>query len=112
MKNYGEIATPLISLLENNSFGWNDLATKAFVALTMCTNLVLTMPNFNKNYSLKCDASRRILGVVLMQEGSPLEFNNKNLCDHNLGNSTYEQEMMDILHAMETWRTYLIGMHF
>jgi len=36
MKNYGKIATPLTSLLEKNAFGWNNVATKAFVALTTC----------------------------------------------------------------------------
>jgi hypothetical protein len=71
VKNSGKISTPLISLLEKNDFGWNDVATKAFVSLTMCINLVLAMHDFNNNSSLKCDASGRSLGVVLMQEGSP-----------------------------------------
>ena len=30
----------------------------------------------------------------------------------NLPASTYEKEMMDILHAVQKWRPYLLGNHF
>ena len=32
-----------------------------------------------------------------------MAFISKKLCDHNLGKSTYEKEIMAFLHAMETW---------
>ena len=50
--------------------------------------------------------------VVLRQEGQPLAFTSKHLCDRNLVKSTYEKETMTILHALETWCLYLIGMIF
>jgi hypothetical protein len=71
----------------------------------MCTTPVLVVPYFTKTFVLECDALGRGLGVVLMQEGHPLAFTSKQLCDHNLGKSTYEKEMMAILHAVETWCT-------
>jgi hypothetical protein len=46
-----------------------------------------------------------------MQEGYPLAFTSKQLCDRNLGKSTYEKEMMVILHAIDIWGPYLIGRH-
>ena len=67
----------------------------------MCNILVLVVTNFSKTFVLECDASSKGLGVTLMQEGRPLPFTNKKLCDINLGKSTYEKEMMAILHVVE-----------
>lgn len=72
----------------------------------------LTMLNFSKTSVLECDASGKGLGTVLTQEGHPLTFTSKQLCDKNLGKSTYGKEMMAILHVVETWRPYLIGRRF
>jgi hypothetical protein len=47
-----------------------------------------------------------------MQEGFPMAFTDKKLCDSNLGKSTNEKEMMVILHEVETWRPNLIGRCF
>jgi hypothetical protein len=79
MKNYGNIATPLTSLLKNNDFIWRKVARQTFTALkdSMCTTLVLIVPNFSKNFFLECDASCKGLKVVLMQQGCPLAFTNK-----------------------------------
>jgi hypothetical protein len=78
----------------------------------MCSTPMLVAPNFNKTFVLECDALRKCLRVLLMQEGRPLAFASNQLRDHNLGNSTYEKETMGILHVVETWRPYLIGRNF
>ena len=75
----------------------------------MCLTPVLIEPNFTKPFVLECDASGTGLGVVLTQQGMPLAFTSKQLCDCQLGKSTYEKEMMAILHAVDTWRPYLLG---
>ena len=112
VKNYEKITSPLTSLLNKNAFSWSKVAEKEFLSLkdAMCTTPVLTVLDFTKPFILECDASGRGIGAVLMQEGHPLEFTSKQLCDRNLGKSTYEKEMMAILHAVETWCPYLIGM--
>jgi hypothetical protein len=71
VKNYGKIATPLTTLLKNNSFTWTPAAAQAFQTLNtaMCTTLVLALPNFTKTFVLECDASGKGINVVLMQEG-------------------------------------------
>jgi len=108
--HYSKIVSPLKNLLNKDAFKWRDAAEHAFSSLkqSMCTTTVLVIPDFTKTFFLGCDPSSRGLGVVLTQEGHPLAFTSKQLCDHNLGKSTYEKEMMAILHVVDTWRPYLL----
>jgi hypothetical protein len=78
----------------------------------MCTTLVLVVPNFINNFVSECDSLCKGLREPLMQEGFPLEFTSKELCDHNFVNSTCNKEMTDILHVVETYPPYFIGRRF
>jgi hypothetical protein len=79
VKNYGNIATPLTALLKNNSFTWTPTVAQDFQTLNMamCTTPVLTLPDFTNTFVLECDAFRKAIDVVLMQEGQPLAFTSK-----------------------------------
>jgi hypothetical protein len=114
VKNYGKIAAPLTALLKKNSFNWTPAAAQDFQTLkmAMCTTPILALPDFTKTFVLECDASRKGIGVVLMQEGRPLSFTSKQLSQKNLGKPIYEKEMLAILHAVELWRPYLLGQRF
>ena len=81
VKNYGKIVAPLTALLKNNSFTWTPATAQAFQTLkmAMCTTPVLALPNFTKTFVLKCNASRKGIDVVLMQEGRPLAFTSRQL---------------------------------
>jgi len=112
--NYGRIAKPLTQLLNKNSFFWNEEAQQAFTALknALCSTPVLALPDFTKSFVIECDALGIGIGAVLMQEGQPLSFTSQQLSGRNLGQSTYEKEMMAILHAVDTWQPYLLGRCF
>jgi hypothetical protein len=114
VKNYGKITTSLTTLLKKNSFTWTPAAAQDFQTLkmAMCTTPVLALPNFTKTFMLECDASGKGIGTVLMQEGRPLAFTNKQLSERNMGKSIYEKEMLAILHVMDLWRPYLLGQRF
>jgi hypothetical protein len=105
---------PLTALLKNNSFTWTPTTDHSFQALkeAMCTTPVLALPDFTKTFVLECDASGRGIGAVLMQDGRPLAFTNKQLSERHLGQSIYEKEMLAILHAVDLWHPYLLGKHF
>lgn len=67
----------------------------------MCITPILTTPYFTKTFLLGCDDLEEGLGVVSLEEGHLVAFISKKLCDHNLEKSTYEKEMIDILHGVE-----------
>jgi hypothetical protein len=114
VKNYGNIATPFTALLKKNSFTWTPAVAQVFQTLkmAMCTTPVLVLPDFTKTFVFECDASRKGIGVVLMQEGRPLAFTSKKLSERNLGKSTYEKEMFTILHVVDLWHPYILGQWF
>ena len=70
------------------------------------------MPDFSKPFTIESDACSNGLGAVLLQDEHPIAFTSKALSGKNLAASTYEKEMMDILHAVQKWRPYLLGNHF
>jgi hypothetical protein len=71
VKNYGKILVPLTPLLKKNSFTWTPATSQSFQTLkmTMCTTLVLALPDFTNTFVLECDASGKGISVFLMQEG-------------------------------------------
>jgi hypothetical protein len=112
--NYGKIVAPLTSLLKNNYFTWTLTVDQYFQALkvAMCTTPVLALPDFTNTFFLECDASGRGIGSILMKEGIPLAFTNKQLLERNLGQSIYEKEILDILHVVDLWHPYILGHYF
>jgi hypothetical protein len=114
VRNYGKNSTPLTVLLKKKSFTWTPAAAQDFQTfkMAMCTTPVLALPNFTNTFVLECDAPGKGIGVVLMQEGWPLDFTSKQLSERNLGKSIYENEILAILHVVDLWCPYLLGKRF
>ena len=93
VRNYGKIVAPLTTILNKNQFSWNQVAEKSFSILKKPTSNtpLLVVPYFSKTSVLECDALGKGLDVILIQEGYPLEFTSKLLCDKNLGKCNYKK---------------------
>ena len=68
IKDYGKIAKALINLLKNGTFKWNEKAQRAFEQLRILITQVpmLALPDFNKSFTIECDALRKGIRVVLL----------------------------------------------
>jgi hypothetical protein len=72
IKDFSKIAKPMTKLLEKNkAFEWIAECQASFEESRKCLTLapVLVLPDLTKKFEIYCDASRRGLGCVLMQEG-------------------------------------------
>lgn len=67
IKNYGQVAAPLTSLLKKNAFNWTKEADVAFTQLktSLSAAPVLQLPNFAEEFVVECDASDSGFGAVL-----------------------------------------------
>ena len=73
---------------------------------------VLRLPNFELPFEVHTDASNRAISRVLVQEGHPISFESKKLKETKQRYLAYEKEMMAVVHFLEIWKHYLLGIKF
>ena len=52
------------------------------------------------------------IGVALVQEGHLVAFESRKLNDVEHRYSTYEKEIVVVVHCLQVWRVYLLGTRF
>jgi hypothetical protein len=100
MKHFVMISKPLTELLKKDQlFVWINDQELAFQTLksALVQAHVLTLPDFQKQFSIKTDAYDLGVGAVLMQEGHPVAFVSKALGTKLRGLYTYEKEYVAVL---------------
>ena len=78
----------------------------------MTTCPILAFLDFTKPFMLQCDASRKGVGVLLMQEKHPIAYESRKLRGPERSFSIYDKEMLAIMHALAKLREYLVGNKF
>ena len=112
IENFSKIAKPMIELLKKDTkFVWTDECEASFQELKkrLVTAPVLILPNIRKDFQVYCDASRQGLGGVLMQEGRVVSYASRQLRPHERNYATHDLELAAVVHALKTWRHFLIG---
>lgn len=76
VKNYSIISMSLTDLLKKGAFAWSELAQQAFIALknALVSTLVLAVSDFEKQFVVETNASKKGIGVVLMLDNHPLAY--------------------------------------
>ncbi|CAM5149514.1 unnamed protein product [Natator depressus] len=114
---YSQIAAPLTDLSRKkqpNAVQWTKECQKAFNQLkaTLMFDPVLRAPDFDKPFLVTTDASKRGVGVVLMQEFHPVVFLSKKLSERESNWSVSEKECYAIVYTLEKLCTYVWGRRF
>src|ERR1041385_4848242 len=71
--------------------------------------IVLAPPDTKKDFEIFCDASRKGLGCILMQDRHVVAYASRQLHPHEEKYPTHDLELAAVVHALKTWRHYLLG---
>jgi hypothetical protein len=99
-------------LLEKGKvFKWTQDCQASFEELKkhLTTAPVLISPDLSKKFDIYCDASRQVLGCVLMQDSQVVPCASLQLRKHEENYPTQYLELAAIVHALKIWRHYLIN---
>jgi hypothetical protein len=109
--NFSKIAKPITDLLKKDEkFVWNTKCDEAFQTLKklLTTSPMLAQPDITKPFNVYCDASGTGLSCVLMQEGHVIAYSSCQLRPHEEHYLTHDLELATMVHALCTWRHYLL----
>lgn len=119
IKDFSALALPLSQLTKADvKFEWGQQQQHAFDAIkqAMSTAPVLILPDPSLPFIVHTDASDYAVGAVLMQDQGkgeqPIAFLSKKMLPAETRYPTHEQELLAIIHALNSWRHYLSGSKF
>ena len=116
IRNFSKINAPIIDTIKKDKqpFRWTAEAERNFQLLKkkVTKKPVLVLPDFNKPFQVRCDASGEAIGVVLSQNDRPMVYFSEKLNDAKKKYSSYDKEFYAIVQALKKWRHYLMSKEF
>ncbi|XP_021763681.1 uncharacterized protein LOC110728330 [Chenopodium quinoa] len=116
IKDFSKIAKPLTQLLVKDApFVFTNDCLLAFYRLkeALISAPIIQPPNWELPFELMCDASDFAIGSVLGQRKDnklhAIYYTIKTLYDSQRNYTTMEKEFLAIVHAIEKFRSYLLG---
>lgn len=124
IKDYAMLAKPLTILLrgEEGHISKNKSAKIKIVLKNegkdafnkiknslMSDDVILSYPDFTKEFHLTTDASNYAIGAVLSQDKKPIAFISRTLNKTEESYAANEKEFLAIIWALDTFRNYLYG---
>eukprot|EP00253_Pinus_taeda_P023394 PITA_23394 len=116
IKNSSGICAPMLETIKKASqpFRWTEVAEKSFQLLKkkITERPILRLPDFQKLFQVRYDASGTAIGAALSQEDIPVAFFSEKLNESRQKYSSYEKEFYAVVQALRLWRHYLLGNEF
>ncbi|KAJ9515650.1 hypothetical protein QJQ45_002714 [Haematococcus lacustris] len=98
---------------------WGEAEERAFadIKAAMASSLVVRPPDSSLPFTAKTDASLFAIGAVLTQQDSSgaeyvMAYESRKLNPAQVNYPAHERELLAVLHALTTWRHYLLGRPF
>ena len=121
--NFATLAAPLTDLTKAklpNQIAWGDSQEEAFKALKsrLESSPILQLPNCDKQFFLRTDASNVGIGAVLLQENEetqekfPVGYASRKLLSREKAYATVEKEALAIIWGVQKYEPYLYGREF
>ena len=107
-----ELTEPLRRLCKSGvKWAWESEQQNAFEAIkqVITTLPVLTYFDKTKKHTIQCNASRKGLGAVLLQESKPVMYVSRALTETEQRYSNIERELLAIVFALERLNHYTFG---
>jgi hypothetical protein len=112
IRNFSGICAPILDTVKkrHQSFKWKQEDEKSFKMLKekITEQPILVLPNFEKTFQVRCDASGVAIGEIFSQDNRHVEYFSENFNDTKNKYSTYDKEFYAILQALNKWRHYLV----
>ncbi|GJS61499.1 putative reverse transcriptase domain-containing protein [Tanacetum coccineum] len=96
---------------KNQAFDWEEKQESTFQLLKkkFCSAPILAFPKGIDNFVVYCEASRKELGVVLMQKENVIAYVSRQLKVHEKNYTTHDLELGAVVFALKIWRHCLYG---
>ena len=107
-----ELSEPLRRLCKSGvKWAWEYEQQSAFEAIKQ---VIMTLPvlayfDKTKKHTIQCDASKKGLGAVLLQESKPVMYMSRALTETEQRYSNIERELLDIVFALKRLNHYTFG---
>ena len=115
IEKFSFLARPLHVSTKNNVRNvWTAKENASFKKLKakLITQPVLILRDLSKPFEVhQCDACGHCFGAVLLQEGHAIAYESRRLNDQEKNLGIYEKELLAILHALDSWKHYLLALH-
>ncbi|CAA0829054.1 Uncharacterized mitochondrial protein AtMg00860, partial [Striga hermonthica] len=112
IEGFSKIALPLSQLTRKSvKFEWTNQCESSIQELKkrLTTASLLTIPNPSRSFTIFSDASRQVLGCVLIQGSQVVAYASRQLKPHEHNYSTHDLEQAVVVNALKIWRHYLYG---
>ena len=121
--NFAALASPLTDLTKAklpNRIEWGDSQEESFKTLKahLASSPILQLPNCDKPFCLRTDASNAGIGAVLLQDKDetgdkfPVSYASRKLLPREKSYATVEKEALAIVWGIQKYEPYLYGREF
>jgi len=119
--NCAEMMKPLTDLTKKNAknvITWNEELETAFNQLkgALADKPILKLPDVEREFTVRTDASNRAIGCVLLQEYEgvmhPIAYASKKLTEREMKYAVEEREALALIWGIQKYNRYLYGREF